>query len=148
MTEDISFEKCIQLVSGDPSPCAAKGSKVTSDDVILEERENVDAKARTELGWLIGARLLLAGLSLGLAVTLDRIEAFEAGVGIWGVYWTVAGAFLATIVSGLMVNRTANPARFATLQVVTDLTIVTSLVYFSGGGESVFSQGSIDVYCA
>jgi two-component system sensor histidine kinase PilS (NtrC family) len=112
---------------------------VTSSDVILEGGVNVDTKARTELGWLIAARLLLAGLSLGLAVTLDRIEAFEAGAGIWGVYWTVAGAFLATIVSGLMVSRTINPARFATVQVVTDLTIVTSLVYFSGGGESVFT---------
>lgn len=112
---------------------------MTSNDVILAGEENVDAKTRTELGWLIGARLLLAGLSLGLAVTLDRIEAFETGAGIWGVYWTVAGAFLATIVSGLLVSRTINPSRFATVQVVTDLTIVTSLVYFSGGGESVFT---------
>ena len=30
----------------------------------------VDSMARTGLGWLLGARLLLAGLSLGLAVTI------------------------------------------------------------------------------
>ena len=112
---------------------------MTGDDVILGGEERVDAKARKELAWLIGARLLLSGLSLGLAITLDRIEAFEADSGIWGVYWTVAAAFMATIVSGLMVHRTINPSRFATVQVAIDLTIVTALVYFSGGGESVFT---------
>lgn len=112
---------------------------MAGNDVILGGEVRVDAKTRTELGWLIGARLLLAGLSLGLAVTLDRIEAFETGSGLWGVYWTVAGAFLATVVSSLMVSRTINPARFATVQVAIDLTIVTALVYFSGGGESVFT---------
>jgi two-component system sensor histidine kinase PilS (NtrC family) len=107
--------------------------------VILEGDERVDSNARTGLGWLLGARLLLAGLSLGLAVTLDRIEATEGGSGIWGVYWTVAAAFFATIVSALMVTRTKKPTRFATVQVAIDVTIVTSLVYFSGGGESVFT---------
>jgi two-component system sensor histidine kinase PilS (NtrC family) len=107
--------------------------------VTLEGDERTDAKARIGLGLLLGARLLLAGLSLGLAFTLDRIGATAGGPGIWGVYWTVAAAFFATIVSGLMVARTRKPQRFATAQVAIDITIVTSLVYFSGGGESVFT---------
>ena len=107
--------------------------------VSLAGEEHVDSKDMTGLGWLLGARLLLAGLSLGLAATLDRIEATEHGSGAWGVYWTVAAAFLATIVSGLMVARTRNPTRFATVQVAIDVMIVTSLVYFSGGRESVFT---------
>jgi two-component system sensor histidine kinase PilS (NtrC family) len=101
--------------------------------------DSVDAKSRTGLDWLLGARLLLAGLSLALAVTLDRIEGSQGESGIWGVYWTVAAAFFATIVSGYMVGRTKNPSRFANVQVGIDVTIVTSLVYFSGGGESVFT---------
>ncbi len=112
---------------------------MAGNDVILGGEERVDAKARRELGWLIGARLLLAGLSLGLAVALNRIQTFEAGAGIQGVYWTAAGAFLATVISALRVSRTINPVRFATAQVVIDLTIVTALVYFSGGGDSVFT---------
>jgi len=95
--------------------------------------------ARKGLGWLLGARLLLAGLSLGLAVTIDRIEGDHSGPGIWGVYWTVAAAFMATIVSARMIDRTRNPARFAMVQVGIDVTIVTMLVYFSGAGESVFT---------
>jgi two-component system sensor histidine kinase PilS (NtrC family) len=107
--------------------------------MILEGDQRVDSNARTALGWLLGARLLLAGLSLALAVTLDRIETTAGGSGIWGVYWTVAAAFFATIVSALLVGRTKNPTRFATVQVAIDVTIVTALVYFSGSGESVFA---------
>ena len=98
-----------------------------------------ESKARTRLGWLLGARLLLAGLSLGLAVVIDRVDTAHGTPGIWGVYWTIVAAFMATIVSAQMVSRTKDPARFAMLQVGIDLTIVTSLVYFSGGGESFFT---------
>lgn len=99
----------------------------------------VDPKARTGLGWLLGARLLLAGLSLGLAVTIDQIDGGHADPKIWGVYWTIAAAFMATIVSARLVGRTRDPERFAMAQVAIDVTIVTSLVYFSGGNESVFT---------
>ncbi len=94
---------------------------------------------RRGLGYLIGGRLLLAGLSLGLAVAIDRMEGGSSQTGIWGVYWTVIAAFLATIVSASMIHRTTDPARFATVQVGIDVTIVTALVYFSGGGESFFT---------
>ncbi|MAG29824.1 MAG: hypothetical protein CL908_02895 [Deltaproteobacteria bacterium] len=107
--------------------------------MVLETDEGVDSRARTGLGWLLGARLLLAGLSLGLAVTLDRLEGGQDNPGIWGVYWTVVAAFFATIVSARMIRRTRDPGRFATVQVAFDIAIVTSLVYFSGGGESVFT---------
>ena len=105
----------------------------------LAPGERVDSSVRAGLGGLLGARLLLAGLSLGLAVTLDRIEGGQGHAGIWGVYWTVVAAFTATVVSGLMVPRTRNPTRFATVQVGIDVAIVTSLVYFSGGSDSVFT---------
>jgi two-component system sensor histidine kinase PilS (NtrC family) len=104
-----------------------------------EAVEFVDPKSRTGLDWLLAARLLLAGLSLALAVILDRIEGSQVNSGIWGVYWTVVAAFFATIVSGFMVSRTRDASRFATAQVGIDVAIVTCLVYFSGGGESVFT---------
>lgn len=91
------------------------------------------------MGWLLGARLLLAGMSLGLAVAIDRVDTAHGTPGIWGVYCTIVAAFMATIVSARMMSRTRDPARFAMLQVGIDLTIVTSLVYFSGGGESFFT---------
>ena len=99
----------------------------------------VDSKAQTGLDWLLGARLVLAGMSLGLAVTIDRLEVDQDHPGIWGVYWTIVAAFTATIVSALMGRRTEDPARFATLQVGFDVAIVTSLVYFYGASESVLT---------
>ncbi len=101
--------------------------------------ELVDEGARQGLGWLLGGRLLLGGLGLALAVALDQTAAPHAESGIRGVYWTVAAAFLATIVSARMVAGVRDPARFATLQVSVDIGLVTSLVYFSGGGDSVFT---------
>ncbi|MFK7897509.1 MAG: nitrogen regulation protein NR(II) [Myxococcota bacterium] len=104
-----------------------------------EEGDLVNEGATKGLGWLLGGRLLLAGLGLALAVALDQIEVSHSESGIRGVYWTVAGAFLATIVSAKMLGRTRDPARFATLHVSIDIGLVTSLVYFSGGGDSVFT---------
>jgi len=104
-----------------------------------ESGGRVDSSGRTSLGGLLGARLLLAGASLALAVTVDRIGGSHGNPGIWGVYWTVAAAFAAAVVSGLMLSRTKNPERFAIVQVAIDVVIVTMLVYFSGGIDSVFT---------
>jgi two-component system sensor histidine kinase PilS (NtrC family) len=99
----------------------------------------VETTARTRLGFLLAARLLLAGISLAVAVTMDRMDGGHGNPAIWGVYCTIVAAFVATIISARMVQSTRDAARFATLQVAIDVTIVTSLVYFSGGGESVFT---------
>ena len=53
---------------------------------------------------MLGARLLLAELSLGLDVPIDCVEASPGGITIWGVYWTIVGAFMAMIVSATMIN--------------------------------------------
>jgi two-component system sensor histidine kinase PilS (NtrC family) len=86
----------------------------------------------------MGARLALALLSLGVTLGL------EAGGGNFttaewrGFYATVAFAFTATIVYGVFLHRVVSPQRFAVLNVATDIAIVTALVHFSGGHESVF----------
>lgn len=107
--------------------------------MVQDAGERVERMSRAGLGWLICARLLLTGLSLGLAVIVDRLDGGNGNPAIWGVYWTVVAAFLATIASALMVPRTRDPEHFATVQVCIDVTIVTALVYFSGAGESVFT---------
>ena len=98
-----------------------------------------DMASGASLGWLVGARLLLAGLSLGLAVALDWLDSSWANPTISGVYWTVVAAFTATIVSAILARRTRNPLRFAMVQVSIDVAIVTALVHFSGADESVFT---------
>jgi two-component system sensor histidine kinase PilS (NtrC family) len=88
---------------------------------------------------LMGARLALALVSLGIAVALDAVGLgyrFAQPRGLWG---TVGFAFLATAVYGLVLPRVRNGARFAAVNIATDIAIVSGLVGFSGGVDSVFA---------
>ena len=48
-------------------------------------------------------------------------------------------AFFAAVISGTSFGRIRNPIRFAAMQIAMDVAIVTSLVHFNGGRESVFT---------
>jgi two-component system sensor histidine kinase PilS (NtrC family) len=88
---------------------------------------------------LMGARLALSLVSLGIAVALDAVGVgyrFSQPRGLWG---TVGFAFLATAVYGLVLPRVRNQKRFAAVNVATDIAIVSGLVGFSGGVDSVFA---------
>jgi two-component system sensor histidine kinase PilS (NtrC family) len=86
----------------------------------------------------MGARLLLALLVLGVALTLvgvrDGSEAEERGL-----YGTMAVAFLASLVYVAALPRVRRLARFGALQLATDVALLTSIVYFSGGKDSIFT---------
>lgn len=90
---------------------------------------------------LLLARLALSLSSFGILLLLDGI-----GVGPTlseseraGLYWTLAFAFSATIVSAVLLQRRRAAPNFAALQIAADVGIVSSLVHFSGGHQSVFS---------
>ncbi len=88
---------------------------------------------------LMGARLALSLVSLGIAVALDAVGVgyrFAQPRGLWG---TVGFAFLATAVYGLVLPRVRNQKRFAAVNIGTDIAIVSGLVGFSGGVDSVFA---------
>jgi two-component system sensor histidine kinase PilS (NtrC family) len=88
---------------------------------------------------LMGARLALSLVSLGIAFALDAVGLgyrFAQPRGLWG---TVGFAFLATAVYGLVLPRVRNHKRFAAVNVATDIAIVSGLVGFSGGIDSVFA---------
>lgn len=55
-----------------------------------------------------------------------------------GLYATVAFAFLATIVFAALHGRVRRIGAFGAAQIVTDVAIVTALVAFTGGVESIF----------
>jgi two-component system sensor histidine kinase PilS (NtrC family) len=87
---------------------------------------------------LMGARLALALVSLGIALALDTTLGDVDAPGRRGLYSTVAFAFLATALYGLVLPRIRRPRRFAALNIATDIAIVSALVHFSGGPDSVF----------
>lgn len=88
---------------------------------------------------LMGARLALSLVSLGIALALDTTVGDVDDPGRHGLYATVAFAFLATALYGLLLPRVRLTQGFAGLNVAADIAIVSSLVHFSGGADSVFA---------
>jgi two-component system sensor histidine kinase PilS (NtrC family) len=87
---------------------------------------------------LMGARLALATLSLGIALAVDT--AVDLGIEDWrGLYGTVALAFVATALYGWALPRVRNRARFAAMNIATDVVVVSALVHCSGSADSVFA---------
>jgi two-component system sensor histidine kinase PilS (NtrC family) len=102
-------------------------------------RSESDRGLEQRVALLMGVRLALSVLSLGVALALEAAgENFTTAE--WrGFYATIAFAFLATIVYGVVLNRVFSPRNFAAVNVATDIAIVTALIHFSGGHDSVFS---------
>jgi two-component system sensor histidine kinase PilS (NtrC family) len=104
-----------------------------------------DAAERGTPGWferrlvaLMAARLALALLSLGIALAVDT--AVDLGIEDWrGLYGTVALAFVATALYGVVLPRVRRRRRFAAVNVATDIGMVSALVYFSGNADTVFA---------
>lgn len=88
---------------------------------------------------LMAARLALSLLSLGIALALDAAGSHSPTTEWRGFYGVIAFAFVATVAYGLVLPRIRRQKRFAVINIATDIFIVSALVYFSGGSESVFT---------
>src|SRR5262245_61552866 len=88
---------------------------------------------------MMAARLALATASLVLGLTLESFGG-HITVSEWhGFYVAVVIAFLATLVYWPLHGRIRNVRRFAAINIATDVALVSALVLFSGGEDSVFS---------
>jgi len=96
-------------------------------------------RSERRLVQLLFARLSLTLLSFGIAIGLDGLGRELPLVARQGLYWTVAAAFATTVVSAILLGRAQRIHRFVAAQIATDVAIVTSLVHYSGGRESVFT---------
>jgi len=88
---------------------------------------------------LMVARLVLSVGVFALALVLvgagrESAESVERGL-----YGTIVFAFLATLVYAGVFRFIHNAVRFGAIQLATDIGVVTSLVWFSGGADSIFS---------
>ena len=87
----------------------------------------------------MASRLVLSLVSLAIALGLDTAVGELLERQRWGLYGTVSFAFLATALYGVVLPRIQRPARFAAFNIAADISIVSALVYFSGGADSVFA---------
>jgi two-component system sensor histidine kinase PilS (NtrC family) len=98
----------------------------------------IEGRPRRRLAWLAGARLFFALAILlatfGLSISA-RTLAPEATT---GLHATVVLACLVSGASAIWLRRARNLRRFGAVQVGLDLVIVTALVHFTGGADSIF----------
>jgi two-component system sensor histidine kinase PilS (NtrC family) len=88
---------------------------------------------------LMGARLAIATTSLGVGLALDLLGGHLTVIEWEGFYTAVALAFVATLAYRPFVGKVGNPRRFAALNIALDMGLVSALVLFSGGSESIFT---------
>src|SRR4029453_1972487 len=87
----------------------------------------------------MGARLAIAISGLAIGITLDAIGRETPATQWPGFYIAVALSFVATLVYRPFVGRIQRPRALAAINVATDLALVSALVLFSGGKDSVFT---------
>ena len=98
----------------------------------------VEGRPLRRLAWLAGARLVLAIailLATGGLSSSGRAVAPEAT---GGLYATLALACLVSGVTAASLRRVRDLRRFGAVQLVLDLGMVTALVHFTGGADSIF----------
>ncbi|MCP3985184.1 MAG: PAS domain-containing protein [bacterium] len=88
---------------------------------------------------VMAARLGVCVGALALALTLVGAGRLTTEVAEQGLYGTLGVAFLATALYAALLPFVQDLRRFAAVQLLMDLALVTALVVFSGGAESIFS---------
>src|SRR5574337_1177450 len=96
-----------------------------------------DVALRRQIKWLIGLRLLVAFLFLGSAGILAIRE--HPPFTLTPLFVLIACACLLTILYLLPLNRTTRLRRLCGLQIWIDVALVTALVHYTGGIESLFA---------
>ena len=100
---------------------------------------SIDGGLEKRLLILMGARLALSLVSLGVAAALEATGWSYSPAEWRGFYGTLIFAFVATIGYGLILRRVRRVKLFAVLNIATDLVIVSALVHLSGGPDSPFA---------
>ncbi len=96
-----------------------------------------DVALRRQIKWLIGLRLLVAFLFLGSAGILALRE--HPPFALTPLFVLTACACLLTILYLLVLHRTTRLRRLCGLQICIDVVLVTALVHYTGGIESLFA---------
>jgi two-component system sensor histidine kinase PilS (NtrC family) len=98
-----------------------------------------DSRIERQILILMAARLALATGSLVLGLALESVGGHITSTEWHGFYGAVVVAFMATLVYWPLQNRVRDLRRFAAVNIATDTALVSALVLFSGGSESVFT---------
>ncbi len=91
---------------------------------------------RSKLKWLMGIRVAVVTLTLGVLIYFQIGKSTES---IPAYYSLIVATYLLTILYGVMIKRTERLVLFAYIQIGVDILFETVLVALTGGVESPFS---------
>ena len=98
-------------------------------------------RSKRQLQWLLFLRVLLLSLLLGINVLLLKSASQKIVIPpLTYISYFIAGVYLFTIVSALILRALEHYGTFAYFQIVVDCFLVSLLVYFSGGNQSIFAS--------
>ncbi len=93
---------------------------------------------KRQLQWLLFLRVVVLSLLLGVNVLLQTTERAIIAPPLRYIASFIAGVYLLTIFSALLLNRIKRQVIFAYVQILTDAVLITLLVFFTGGSQSIF----------
>ena len=102
----------------------------------MRESERAPASSLHRLKWLVGLRLLLASALLGSAFILDFHERLPFATG--PLYALLAVTFGLSLLCALLLRSQRYLASQAGAQLALDLALISVLIHFTGGIDSVF----------
>ncbi|MBU0484164.1 MAG: PAS domain S-box protein [Proteobacteria bacterium] len=98
-----------------------------------------DLLLKRQLHWLLFLRVLVLSMLLGISVLLQTDEHNIVIPPLNYITYFIAGLYLFTIVSALVLKYIKCIINFAYFQLLADTFITTCLVFFTGGSQSIFT---------
>lgn len=94
---------------------------------------------KKQIQWLLFFRVLFLSLMLGISVLLQTKAPSIFLPPLHYLAYFIAGLYLFSILSALVVRKIQCYSRFGYLQITLDTLLITLLVFYTGGSQSVFT---------
>ena len=103
------------------------------------EDQKIAARFKKHLQWMLFLRVVFLTLILGINVLLQSTDQNIITPPIYYVIVFVVGVYLFTIFSAIILRTAKRFSTFAYAQILMDVLLVSILLYYSGGSQSIFS---------
>ncbi|MGW8286644.1 MAG: ATP-binding protein [Desulfobulbales bacterium] len=94
---------------------------------------------KRQLQWMLFLRVIFLTLLLGINLALQSAEKHIITPPFYYVAAFIAGVYIYTIGSALLLKYIKRYSTFAYIQILGDVFFVTLLIYYSGGSQSIFT---------
>jgi two-component system sensor histidine kinase PilS (NtrC family) len=111
------------------------------NSLLAEPVENQAAAAlfKKQLQWMLFLRVVFLTLLLGINLVLQSAERHIITPPFYYVAAFIAGVYIYTICSALILKFIRRFSTFAYTQILIDVLLITILIYYSGGSQSIFT---------